>query len=473
MIKILKLIGARVYKRYETLEKNIKSGSNSFYDSFLNLQEEMVRCLCFSNGIELESHQSCGAILKRTDVKALFVDAMGLDPLEYNKMGDYVLKANKHKHNKEKQIEQPTVINYVYLIYCICRAFAKSKELEIDEFDDSCYISMFRQYEKEYIAKKEIFSRLKATVQRLIESGRLDEEQVEMCREFLTDTDDTGLPIDIQNEQLQMRIDNITRLFKSVGDISKTQEEIKIKIDDIEERFSEFEKETEKSKRAISSSHTSSPKVVENVAQFSARAEQKHIWGFTYESYKKSKITVISFLILNMIIQVLATAMSTKAIGIYSTFTFLENLWVIFQITMLKQMIKARRRYSSIELAFETPYKESRNQFGILAFDDPKMKYIAFMVICCIGCGLNILYFWIEDIQLVYAIIATIIELAMAATTIASYWLVTGFFSEYYFAELTGYSIDGKETITYIYNGIYGTVLPLEEFKEQYENVEL
>lgn len=466
MIKILKLIGERVYNRYNTLETNIKSGSNSFYDSFLNLQEDIVRCLCFANGIELESHETCGAMLKRPEVKCLLVDAMGLDSLEYNKMGDYVLKANKHKHNKEKRIEQSTVINYVYLIYCICRSFAKSKGLEIGDFDDSFYISMFRQYERENREKREKLNQLRVMVQKLLDMGGLEGDQVEICRNVLEANDDNSLPFDIQNQQLQMRIDKITELFESIG-------KMKSKIDDMEEQFSQFKKESEISKREISSNHTSAPKIVENVAQFTTRAEQTYIWGFTNESYKRSKMAIILLLILNMIIQVAATIITTKAIGIYSTFTFLENLWVIFQITMLKQMIKSRRRYSSIELAFETPYKERRNQFGVLSFEEPKMKYIAFMVICCLGCGLNILYFWIEEVTVTYAIIATLLELGMAVTSIVAWQQVTGFFSQYYFVELTGYSLDGTEEITYIYNEMYGTVLPLDEFEETYENVEL
>ena len=61
----------------------------------------------------------------------------------------------------------------------------------------------------------------------------------------------------------------------------------------------------------------------------------------------------------------------------------------------------------------------------------------------------------------------------MAVTSIVAWQQVTGFFSQYYFVELTGYSLDGTEEITYIYNEMYGTVLPLDEFEETYENVEL
>lgn len=47
MFEFLKQLDERLYVRYQTLERNIKAASNSFYDSFLDLQD--VR---FYNGIE-------------------------------------------------------------------------------------------------------------------------------------------------------------------------------------------------------------------------------------------------------------------------------------------------------------------------------------------------------------------------------------------------------------------------------------
>ena len=43
MFEYLQQIDNRIYDRYLTLEKNIKAASNSFYDSFLDLQENFLK----------------------------------------------------------------------------------------------------------------------------------------------------------------------------------------------------------------------------------------------------------------------------------------------------------------------------------------------------------------------------------------------------------------------------------------------
>ena len=43
MFKHLHEIDYKLYERYLTLEKNIKAASNSFYDAYLDLQEQFVK----------------------------------------------------------------------------------------------------------------------------------------------------------------------------------------------------------------------------------------------------------------------------------------------------------------------------------------------------------------------------------------------------------------------------------------------
>ena len=43
MFEFLKQLDERLYVRYQTLERNIKAASNSFYDSFLDLQEQFIK----------------------------------------------------------------------------------------------------------------------------------------------------------------------------------------------------------------------------------------------------------------------------------------------------------------------------------------------------------------------------------------------------------------------------------------------
>ena len=43
MFKFLQEIDGKLYQRYLTIERNVKAGSNSFYDSYLDLQEQFVK----------------------------------------------------------------------------------------------------------------------------------------------------------------------------------------------------------------------------------------------------------------------------------------------------------------------------------------------------------------------------------------------------------------------------------------------
>ena len=43
MFEFLKQLDERLYVRYQTLERNIKAASNSFYDSFLDLQKQLKK----------------------------------------------------------------------------------------------------------------------------------------------------------------------------------------------------------------------------------------------------------------------------------------------------------------------------------------------------------------------------------------------------------------------------------------------
>ena len=77
MFEYLIQIEPRLYDRYLTVERNIKSASNSFYDSYLDMQEQFVKTVIMAAGIDFKPNETCGALLKKPDVVALFSDTLG------------------------------------------------------------------------------------------------------------------------------------------------------------------------------------------------------------------------------------------------------------------------------------------------------------------------------------------------------------------------------------------------------------
>ena len=88
MFEFLKQLDERLYVRYQTLERNIKAASNSFYDSFLDLQEQFIKFVIARFDIDASVRETCGALLKRDDVSAVFKGQLHIDDYTFNKMKD-------------------------------------------------------------------------------------------------------------------------------------------------------------------------------------------------------------------------------------------------------------------------------------------------------------------------------------------------------------------------------------------------
>lgn len=102
MFEYLIEIESRLYDRFLTVERNVKAASNSFYDAYLDLQEQFIKTVAVSCGFDIKARETCGELLRRTDVQNYFKEILHIDDFTYNKMQDYTLKVNAHKHKGEK-----------------------------------------------------------------------------------------------------------------------------------------------------------------------------------------------------------------------------------------------------------------------------------------------------------------------------------------------------------------------------------
>ena len=94
----------RINLRYQTVLKNIKTVSNSFYDSFLDLLEETIKYILDKDNIEYKKENTCGGIIKSKNVEEYLINTLKLDIYTFEKLPDYIKKCNDHKHKKEKTL---------------------------------------------------------------------------------------------------------------------------------------------------------------------------------------------------------------------------------------------------------------------------------------------------------------------------------------------------------------------------------
>ena len=120
--------------RYNTLERNIKSKSNSFYDSYLDLLEATIKYILDENNLEYDDSRTCGYIVREDNIKSFFKNELKLDSYTFDKIPDYIKKCNDHKHKKEKWLSIESVINYLKIYFDLVNYYLN---YIMDEADDS------------------------------------------------------------------------------------------------------------------------------------------------------------------------------------------------------------------------------------------------------------------------------------------------------------------------------------------------
>ena len=209
MFDFLDNIDHNLYERYLTLERNIKARSNSFYDSYLDLQEHFVKLVLADQAFEIKVQETCGAILRKADVRAYFMETLQIDEYTYNKMQDYTLKVNAHKHKGEKTVQIETIVNYLRVFYNAALAYANSKSIDAGGFDANYYISIFGIFEKENSELRCEMLQLKEELATSVEEGKLKDSDIATYQGLLSQSELDKLSLEEQNAELHKQISKL------------------------------------------------------------------------------------------------------------------------------------------------------------------------------------------------------------------------------------------------------------------------
>ena len=201
-----KLFNESLTTRFNTLERNIKSKSNSFYDSYLDLLEATIKYFLDENSITYDDSRTCGYLVKEESIKNFLMNVLKLDDYTYNKLPDYIKKCNDHKHKKEKTLGIDSVINYLKVYYDLINyyiVFIKGVKIE---YDAEYFTSIFGETERSNNAYREEVLRLKDELKESYDNNQLSEKDLEEYKSLLSIKDIELLNLDEQNQKLQAQI---------------------------------------------------------------------------------------------------------------------------------------------------------------------------------------------------------------------------------------------------------------------------
>ncbi len=224
MIDYLTNIDKQLSIRYNTLIKNIKVKSNSFYDSYLDLLESTIKFVLNEYEIYYDNTKTCGVILKTNIVSEFLLNILCLEQRIIDKFHDYIKKCNDHKHKKEKYVTLETVINFMDIykefisqIYLI----KYDKDIKLDSLD---YKDLFGQTERENNELKVKLENLKLQLVNLSNDTSCIEKYSISKLELLS--------LEQQNNEI---ISYILQIEKSISNLSSKVDIINKKIDDFKD----------------------------------------------------------------------------------------------------------------------------------------------------------------------------------------------------------------------------------------------
>ena len=203
----MKLFNDSLTMRFNTLERNIKSKSNSFYDSYLDLLEATIKYFLDENSISYDDSRTCGYLVKEESIKNFLLLILKLDDYTYNKLPDYIKKCNDHKHKKEKILGIDSIINYLKVYFDLVNYYIDYiKDVSV-EFDANYFSSIYGETERLNNEYKGEVLRLKEELKESYESNKLSEQDIVQYKSLLSIKEIELLSLDAQNRLLQAQID--------------------------------------------------------------------------------------------------------------------------------------------------------------------------------------------------------------------------------------------------------------------------
>ena len=204
---------------------------------------------------------------------------------------------------------------------------------------------------------------------------------------------------------------------------------------------------------------------------FMKNAKKEHIWFGTSSEFKKAKSLVNGVAIALIIVGFVSSLISIVAFEIVSTFTLLEDIWLIVACIMYGHAIKAKKKMWDLELKDNCNTKFVRDENGTWRNTDKVKKiYVCTRNIAYVSVFANIICAWYMLTNGV-ALTVTILELAFFVLSIIFNIVYSNLFEMYGFYILyTGRNASNTKYVTLIYDTILKRVASYEEYKAKYND---
>ena len=256
-------------------------------------------------------------------------------------------------------------------------------------------------------------------------------------------------------------------VFGMLDDISASQSTILNEISGVKNKVVELEEQLKSKANQVQQNQTPKPQLnnKEILQIFLKKAKKSWRWFGTRSEFSKAKTLSILSLVLLLVIGLIATIITSISCDIYTTFTFFENVWMIFAIVCLTYASKTRLTYEVNELASHSFEKYRTDHLGMKFVEKEKTAFKVFRWLAVISSIANVIYIWIHKGNLCG--LATVFEVLFLGVLIFAFFMNLNLFAQYSIIWVEGNNLTTNERVVLVLPPGAKQLMPEEEFKKK------
>ena len=247
-------------------------------------------------------------------------------------------------------------------------------------------------------------------------------------------------------------------LFERLDDISASQTDllnaiagVGNKVDDTDARITSLEKQIQnlQSKPAPSLVKHQVRPSEPPMKTFARQAKKSWRWLGNSREFGKAKTAGILTSLLMIILGIVSTIITGISCNMYSPFSGVENIWIVFAIIYFVFACKSPINYEVNAFASGTPLRGERDDTGMVFPNGGEKKvFRIFRWITLVTIAFNIVWIWMHQSNISW--LATLVEVLFAASIIVAFFVNINLYAQYCICWLEGKNLVTGQKVTLI-----------------------
>lgn len=261
-------------------------------------------------------------------------------------------------------------------------------------------------------------------------------------------------------------------LFERLDGVESKVDSIDGKIDELLKAFAEAKTQKGATVQKVPTNPIPAKPVDKNAAlhQFAKSAAKEYLWFGPSSKFRSAKALLCVNALALVILGIFPTIFTSIALGFYSPFSALENIWLVFSIILATYAFNFKARMSDTDLRSHSCENYMQDKDLTWRIYSEKKSFIWFRRLSNISCLVNIVIAWCVN-QGPASIVATIFEILLFALSLASIFSYSNLFCMYGNFILYTNKNNVGDKVTLVFDVMSKKLITYEDFQKKYGKV--